>query len=390
MPTNDLKTETPQGLMNQGMSSRPDPKKENLNPDLDRHERSFWTRDKIVWSIVTICLIVGIFWLLKRLSDVLLPFFAACLIAYLLNPLVVFFQKKARIRNRLLAVVVTLLLVGGVLTGIGWLCTPMIVSEIDTLTTMLERYSQHLTSLKFLPAEIVEYIRQIDISEVKKFLNVEYMMKVFSKGTDLVSRSVESLFHLLEWALMFIYIVFVLIDYNQVVNGFKKIFPKSIRPKAMEVASDVEKAMNSYFRGQGLVALCACVMYCVGFSLVGLPLALVMGLLVGVLYMIPYFQYVTLIPVALICFITSLGGPETFWGMMGKCLLVYLIVQSVCDYIITPHIMGKEMGLNPAVILLALSIWGSLLGILGMIIALPATALILAYYEEYISNRGKF
>ncbi|MDE6397590.1 MAG: AI-2E family transporter, partial [Muribaculaceae bacterium] len=64
------------------------------------------------------------------------------------------------------------------------------------------------------------------------------------------------------------------------------------------------------------------------------------------------------------------------------------VSQSVCDYILTPHIMGKELGLNPAVILLALSVWGSLLGILGMIIALPATALLMAYYERYISDRG--
>ncbi len=350
--------------------------------------RSYWTRDRIVWTLVGIAVVIGLFWLLNRLSGVLLPFFAACLIAYLLNPLVVFFQTKAKIRNRLLAVIITLLLVGGAVTGIGWLCTPMIASEIDTLSNMIERYAHHVYTLKFLPIEIQDYIRQIDLTEFKGLLNSDNLMKVFSKGTDLVSRSLDSLFHLLEWALMFIYIVFVLIDYDEMVRGFKKIFPASIRPKAMEIAGDVEKAMNSYFRGQGLVALCACVMYCVGFSLVGLPLSLVMGLLVGILYMIPYFQYITLIPVGLICFITSLGGPETFWAMMGKCLLVYLVVQSVCDYILTPHIMGKEMGLNPAVILLALSVWGSLLGILGMIIALPATALIIAYYERYISNRG--
>ena len=351
-------------------------------------EKSFWTRDRIVWTIIGVCVAIGVFWLLGRLSGVLLPFFAACLIAYLLNPVVEFFQNKVKIRNRLLAVIVTLLLVTGVLFGIGWLCAPMIADEIDTLSGMLDRYSHHLTTLHFLPAEITEYINNIDLQEIRKVLNVEYITKMFAKGTDLVSRSVEQLFHLLEWALMFIYIIFVLIDYDQMVRGFKKIFPTSVRPKAMEIVGDVEKAMNSYFRGQGLVALCACVMYCIGFWLVGLPLSLVMGLLVGILYMIPYFQYVTLIPVALICFITSLGGPETFWALMGKCLLVYLVVQSVCDYIITPHIMGKEMGLNPAVILLALSIWGSLLGILGMIIALPATTLILAYYERYISDRG--
>ncbi len=104
-----------------------------------------------------------------------------------------------------------------------------------------------------------------------------------------------------------------------------------------------------------------------------------MGIIVGILYMIPYFQYVTVIPVAVICFICSLGGEISFISMFGKCLMVYLVSQGVCDYIITPHIMGKEMGLNPAV-------WGSLLGIIGMIIALPVTAIIMAYYERYISE----
>lgn len=73
-------------------------------------------------------------------------------------------------------------------------------------------------------------------------------------------------------------------------------------------------------------------------------------------------------------------------GLFGKSLLVYVISQSICDYILTPHIMGKEMGLNPAVILLSLSVWGSLLGIIGMIIALPVTSLIMTYYEQYISS----
>ena len=349
-------------------------------------KRMFWTRDRIMWLIISVVVGCGVIWVLNRLSNVLLPFFAACLIAYLLNPIVNFFQRKVRIRNRLLAVIVTLLVVAGVLVGLGWLCAPLIAKEIDTLTELIERYSSQLTSLHFLPVEIREYLNNLDLQKFSKMLNPQYMVSIFRKGTDLVSRSMESLMRILEWALMFIYVVFVLIDYGQIARGFKLIFPRKFRPMAMVVISDVERAMNSYFRGQGLVALCACVFYCIGFSIVKLPLAIVMGLLVGILYMIPYFQYVTLVPVAAICFIVSLSGATGFWVLFGKCLLVYLVVQSVCDYIVTPHIMGKEMGLNPAVILLSLSVWGSLLGVLGMIIALPATTLILAYYERYVSN----
>ncbi len=142
--------------------------------------------------------------------------------------------------------------------------------------------------------------------------------------------------------------------------------------------------MNRYFRSQLLIATCAAVFYCIGFSIVGIPMAVVMGILVGILYMIPYFQYVTLIPIIAICFINSMDGHVEFWKQLCECGLVYVVSQCICDYVLTPKIMGKSLGLNPAIILLSLSIWGTLLGIIGMIIALPLTTLCLAYYKKVI------
>lgn len=358
-----------------------------LNPH--NHQR-YWTPDKIMNLIIGISIGLGLIWLMTRLSNVLLPFFAACLIAYLLNPIVEFFKRILHLRRRIIPVILTLFCVGLLLTVIGYLCTPMIAEEIDTLSNMVKHYIAHPDYsrwMPFIPDAWNDYMMNFDPSKITSLLDWQHLTALYNKGTTLLARSLESAMRIIEWLLMFIYIIFILIDYDQIITGFKKIFPKKIRPQAMTVCADVEQVMNSYFRGQGLVALCACVLYCIGFSIVGLPLALVMGILVGILYMIPYFQYITLIPIAIICLITSLTGDIGFWSMFGKCLLVYGISQSICDYIITPHIMGKEMGLNPAVILLALSIWGSLLGILGMIIALPVTALIIAYYERYISNR---
>lgn len=147
--------------------------------------------------------------------------------------------------------------------------------------------------------------------------------------------------------------------------------------------------MDRYFRSQAVIACCAAVFYCIGFSIVGLPLAIVMGITVGLLYMIPYFQYVTLIPVIILCYINSMTGTCEFWPELGKCALVYVISQCICDYLLTPKIMGKTLGLNPAIILLSLSIWGTLLGIIGMIIALPLTAIIIAYYKQYILSLPK-
>lgn len=355
-----------------------------------REKKKFWTTDRIMWLIIGSAIAAVLIWLISYLSGVLLPFFAACLISYLLNPIVGFFMNKLHIRKRILAVLLTIVCVTGIIVGIVYLCAPMVAKEIDTLSDMVKRYTAHpdyVKFLSFLPESWIDAIRGFDFSNITDMLDASHLSTVFSKGTSFVTWSIESLMHLLEWLLMFIYIIFILLDYEQIVRGFKKIFPQRIRPQAMSVVADVEREMNSYFRGQGFVALCACVLYTIGFYIVGLPLAIVMGLLVGILYMIPYFQYVTLIPVLLICLISSLDGHVGFWTLFGKCLLVYAVVQSTCDYVITPHVMGKEMGLNPAVILLSLSVWGSLLGIIGMIIALPATALILAYYERYISNR---
>lgn len=354
---------------------------------MESKTKYYWTQDRIMWLIIACLLMAGLVWLLGRLSNVLLPFFAASLIAYLLNPIVELLMKWLHLKKRFIAVVLTLVLVVGVLTGLGFLCQPMVVDQINTLSSLVKYYAGHIEFLPFIPEEWQRYVHDFNVEQITKYLNVKHLESLFTKGTWLVAHSVESVMRIIEWALMFIYIIFILIDYEQIVRGVKLLFPQRFRAQAMGVVGDVERAMNSYFRGQGLVALCACVLYSVGFTIIGLPLSLVMGLLVGVLYMIPYFQYVTLIPVAVLCFIGSLTGEFGFWSEFGKSLLVYVVVQSVCDYVITPHVMGKEMGLNPTMILLSLSIWGSLLGILGMIIALPATALIMSYYERYISSK---
>lgn len=171
-------------------------------------------------------------------------------------------------------------------------------------------------------------------------------------------------------------------------KGFRLLVPPRFRPIAYKVGDDIKNSMNKYFRGQALIALCAAVFYCIGFSIVGIPLAIVLGILVGILYLIPYFQYITLIPVAIVCFIDSLGGTVGFFPELGKCLLVYVVSQCICDYVLTPKIMGRALGLNPAIILLSLSVWGTLLGLIGMIIALPLTTLLLSYYEQYVINRA--
>ena len=142
--------------------------------------------------------------------------------------------------------------------------------------------------------------------------------------------------------------------------------------------------MNRYFRGQSLIALCVGVLLAIGFKIINFPLAVTLGLFIGCLNLIPYLQTIGLIPMALLSLLRSAETGENFWILFGLSLLVLGIVQAIQDLYLTPRIMGKAMGLNPAIILLSLSIWGTLLGFIGLIIALPLTTLCLSYYKRFV------
>lgn len=340
--------------------------------------------------IIGLAITAVLVWLVSYLREALLPFFAACFISYMLQPLVDLNRRWTHEKGRTVSSLLTVAEVVAVIMGIVYLFLPSVVNELDDLGRILHDIDNGKRQLSPEFSGLIEYVQtRYNPLDIKSNLSNIHLDALISKGTSLLGQGISVIAGILAWAMMLIYVIFILIDYPQISRGFKMIVPYKYREGAMSVVHDVQDSMNHYFRGQGLVALCAMVFYCIGFSIIGLPLAIPMGILVGVLYMIPYFQYVTIIPVAIICLIYSLGGADTFTALFGKSLLVYAVSQSICDYIITPHIMGKEMGLNPAIILLSLSVWGSLLGIIGMIIALPVTSLLMSYYERYISNRGK-
>lgn len=344
-----------------------------------------YTFDRVVRLLITIALIAAGVWLVNYLKDVLLPFCVAALIAYFLEPFVQFNRSLLRLRGRVIAVFITLFEVTMIIGLVSYLFVPSVIDEIGQMGDLIRTYMQRHGSMPFIPDEVHRFVRHnVNLEKLAGSLDGQSMETLLRKGQNLVANSVDIMLHTLEWLLTFIYVIFIMIDYNHLTRGFKLVVPPKYRRQALAVFNDIKISMNRYFRGQALLALCAAVFYSIGFSIVGIPLAIILGITVGVLYMIPYFQYITVIPVALVCVIYSLGGHGDVWKLLGECALVYLISQSICDYVLTPKIMGKALGLNPAIILLSLSVWGSLLGIIGMIIALPLTTLCIAYYQQYV------
>lgn len=342
-----------------------------------------FTFDRVVRMVIALGVIVLVIWLIGVLHNVLLPFCLACLLSYILEPFVEFNQRLLKIRHRGLAVFLTLFDCTVVIVALVYFMAPHIADEIHGLQDMIKQVSTRNVQIPMVPETFTDWIKnRIDFPKL-----IEELTKnggLLDRGENIISDSVDFVLHSLEWLLTFIYVIFILLDYDKLGDGFRLLVPDKYKPAVFQVSYDIKDSMNRYFRSQLVIAACAAVFYCIGFSIVGIPMAIIMGILVGILYMIPYFQYVTLIPIIAICFIDSLDGHVEFWSQLAQCGLVYVVSQCICDYVLTPKIMGKSLGLNPAIILLSLSIWGTLLGIIGMIIALPLTTLCLAYYRKVI------
>ena len=187
--------------------------------------------------------------------------------------------------------------------------------------------------------------------------------------------------------MVLLYTLFILLDYEDINKGWPNLLPERYRNFAVQLVSDVEDGMNKYFRGQALVAFCVGVLFSIGFLIIDFPIAVGLGMFIGLLNMVPYLQLIGFIPAILLAIVKAADTGQNFWLIMLMVLVVFAVVQIIQDTFLTPKIMGHVTGLNSAIILLSLSIWGSLLGILGMIIALPLTTLLITYYQKYIIHR---
>ena len=347
------------------------------------------TFDSFIRSITVLCLSVGAVWLLNTLSSVLLPFFIAWLLAYLLYPLVRFIQHRLRLRNRILSIVVALLFVFALLAGFIALIVPPIIKEtihIAELTTLYFHDVMTQTNMSKYIQNVVDYLSNKNtlVNLVQQSSFIDAMQTVMLQTWNVVSSTVNVALSVLGVFVVLLYMFFILVDYEKICQGWVNLIPAGKRDFASMVVQDVKNGMNAYFRGQSLIALIVGILFSIGFLIIDFPLAIGLGLFIGFLNLVPYMQLFGFIPTILLAILKATETGESFWVIMLCALAVFAVVQLIQDMYLTPRIMGHVMGLNPAIILLSLSIWGSLMGIIGLIIALPLTTLLLSYYRRFI------
>lgn len=356
---------------------------------MENSTRKKFNLDSIFRFLLTVSLLLIIVLLIKRLSSVLLPFFIAMLIAYLIYPLMEFFQIKLKLKSRALSIFATLITILTAIAILSYLFIPPIIEQTQKSYTIivdyLEKSNLKIDALNLLNADI---IKQIKIEEHINFENIQNIsQQLFPSIKNIFVGAENVISNIFVIFVIILYLIFILLDYEKISTNWIKLVPTKYRTLVKEIEKDVVNGMNRYFRGQALIALIVGILFAIGFSIINLPLAIIFGFFVGFLNLIPYMQLLSLPPALILVLVKSTEYDQSlFWGIMSV-LIVYCIVQIIQDTILTPKIMGNVTGLNPAIILLSLSIWGSLLGIIGMIIALPFTTLLLSYYDKYVITK---
>lgn len=347
------------------------------------------TFDKFIRWAGIVTLVIAVLYITNYLSGVLLPFFIAWFFAYLLYPVVKFIEKKLHVKVRTISILLAMGAAIAIVGGVVWLIIPPMIDQFDKLGEVLTRWVHQTTHTNNLTMLIKEWL-QDNQTTIERFLKSKdfsdalktTMPKVFS----VVSQTATVLMSIVASMITLLYMFFILLDYETLTANWVRIFPKKNRPFWQELMKDVERELNNYIRGQGMVALCMGIMFCIGFTIIGFPMAIGLGILIGIMDLVPYLHTFALIPTAFLAMLKAADTGQNFWMVFGLAFLVFCVVQVITDMVVTPKIMGKAMGLNPAILLLSLSIWGALLGFIGLIIALPLTTLLIAYWQRYVTR----
>lgn len=357
-----------------------------------------YTFDSVVRMVLGTGFFIGMVWLLGYLSSVLVPFVAALLLAYLLHPVTSFVERY--VKSRAVAVGLTLLAVVAATVAIFMVVLPLMAGEFARMGDVLSRLASDSEFgdkvAGHLPPDIWAWLREaVRAPEVRAIFTSDGALgavksalgaalpglKGVAMGAWNVVAGVAGLFIIL------LYVVFLLADFGRISRTWQDYLPERYREGVTGFLAEFEKTMGLYFRGQIVVCLIVGVLMSTGFVIIGMPLGIMVGMLIGILNIAPYLGLLGTVPAVLLAGLNSLEAGEPVWIGIGLAVAVMCVVQVIQDGVLVPHIQGESLGLSPWLILLSLSVWGKLLGFLGLLIALPMTCLCLSWYRRLLARR---
>lgn len=336
---------------------------------------------RIAWLIAFA--IAGL--LLYLLAPVLTPFIAAGLLAYIGDPLADRLQRWGLPRT--LAVVAVFLLTFLLLGALVLLVFPLIQQQVSALFTALP--------------DIANKAEQVWLPEAAEILDIEMGDDVglgafLSRYSDMAGswggkalQSVTSTGSMLAAAVMSLFLIpiltfYLLRDWDRIVATIGALVPESNRETVFGLARETDEALGAFLRGQVLVMLALAALYSTGLTLVGLEYAIAIGVVSGLVSFVPYLGLVFGIALATL---TVANQPEPLWPIVGV-VATFGVAQVIEGTVLTPKLVGDRIGLHPVLVIFAIAAGGQLFGFFGILLALPAAAvlsvLVRFAYDRYL------
>ncbi len=328
-----------------------------------------------LWLAVGLALVA----MLVLLGPVLAPFIAAAILAYALNPAVDWLAARRIGKfalSRSIAVMIVMLLLLAAILALILIVVPILQKEIPLLQ---EQIPQFLTSLNETLSPILRQFGvkvRLDLAGIQKLLSQQFAASSDEVWSAVLSSAKVGGIAILGWIgtliLIPVVLFYLLLDWHALLLRIENTVPRRWIGRTTNMAHEANGLLAQYLRGQLAVMLALAIYYSVALALVGLEVALPVGILTGVLVFIPYLGYGLGLILALITAILQFDG---LYGLIAVAS-IYGAGQIIESFFLTPRLVGERIGLHPLAVIFALLAFGQLFGFVGVLLALPAAAIV--------------
>lgn len=340
----------------------------------------------VVKTLTTVVVLLFFVWFFDTLSSALAPAIIAALLAYILNPVVDLLMRRKLPRPAATSIIM-LAFIAVVVTSM-FLLVPAVVNSFKGFNPqqLADEINEWIYTV-VIPWLVSFGIQESDIQNIlssKVLPHIESILRSVVGSVANIALGVTSLLGQLANAVIIpILMFYILLDYDKIKRWMKKLFPIARREQASLYFKKIDAVLAAYLRGAITIAIINAVIVTTFFSIFGIPFAVVLGILSGLLTLIPQFGVFITIAISAV---VSLFGPSP--GVHIVIVLIVLVGENLFESsILYPKIVGEALGLHPAALIISLLIFAYFLGFIGMLIAVPVTSLLARFLEEYIERR---
>lgn len=305
----------------------------------------------------------------NQVLAILTPFLIALVIAYILNPIVLWLQQRKI--KRIIAVLIIYLVFFGIIFLLLAQFVPVVYSEINRLATQIPRYTQQAQDLI---RDFNEATDRMQLPEsIQDAINLSLrnlegrLVNALTRVPEITTNVARAIFNIV---LILILTFYLLKDFGLVKQALHAMVPEKKKTRVRKILHEIDNSLGNYVRGQLLICTIIGVSSYLGLLFLGVEFALILGIIAGITNIIPYFgPFIGAVPAVVVALLTSPA-------LAIKVAIVYTIIQQVESHLVAPQILGKSMGLHPLIVIMALIAGGQFFGIMGMIVAVPVVAVL--------------